>query len=258
MGKVLEIAYRNSRKSRGNTITPATSTGCFDYDPLFQCWDHSGLLTRRCNGALNHGEDSSVISSLCMFSDASAGTFNSPGSDLDSYSESVAKFGKCEDELVVLGVGLNTLMSGCPEEKLKTNQELLSGSKTRNMNQSLHSHNILVKRTNAVKFSPPPSSTGFSRDFQCHYAGCNKIYSKRSHLQAHLRRHSGEKPFVCQWPSCVWRFSRSDELARHNRSHSGIKPYFCEVCEKRFSRSDHLSKHMKIHKRDKLLTSQEK
>jgi len=84
----------------------------------------------------------------------------------------------------------------------------------------------------------------------CTYEGCPKTYSRREHLNRHIKLHMGiepDRPYYCM--DCGKTFTRKEHLLRHKRAHTGETPYPCPVaeCPKQFARKEHLKRHVRVH-----------
>jgi len=75
----------------------------------------------------------------------------------------------------------------------------------------------------------------------CLEEGCLMRFPSTEELEAHTRRHKGEKPFSCQ--ECKREYSTRQDLRLHFRKHTGEKPFPCDQCEKEFARKAALRIH---------------
>ncbi|KAJ5779021.1 hypothetical protein N7457_006741 [Penicillium paradoxum] len=95
------------------------------------------------------------------------------------------------------------------------------------------------------------SRSGKRRKYNCNLPGCGKSFAQKTHLDIHIRAHTGDKPFVCKEPSCGQRFSQQGNLKTHQRRHTGEKPFQCEICQKRFAQRGNVRAHKLTHDQSK-------
>ncbi|XP_063609183.1 zinc finger protein Xfin-like [Penaeus indicus] len=81
------------------------------------------------------------------------------------------------------------------------------------------------------------------KSHQCPYCPYNTNFT--THLQNHVRTHTGEKPYQCQY--CSLRFAQKGSLRSHILTHTGEKPHACTHCGYRCSRKNTLNAHIRAH-----------
>ena len=76
---------------------------------------------------------------------------------------------------------------------------------------------------------------------------CNKDFSKRTHLNAHLAivHEQGDLPTTTICDLCGKELSNQNSLREHRkRVHEGVKNHVCHYCSKAFAESNDLKKHI--------------
>ena len=81
--------------------------------------------------------------------------------------------------------------------------------------------------------------------FICPFKDCQKSYSLKNILLAHLRIHYGIKPYICKY--CSKSFNEKGNLKTHIRIHTGERPFKCKKCQKGFKALGQLKDHLISH-----------
>ncbi|MCJ1405139.1 hypothetical protein MMC11_008365 [Xylographa trunciseda] len=95
------------------------------------------------------------------------------------------------------------------------------------------------------------SEAKIKKTYKCDIALCAKQFYQKTHLEIHMRAHTGYKPFLCKEASCGQRFSQLGNLKTHERRHTGERPYSCEACGKRFAQRGNVRAHRIVHQHTK-------
>ncbi|KAH5493108.1 hypothetical protein HBI42_070250 [Parastagonospora nodorum] len=104
------------------------------------------------------------------------------------------------------------------------------------------------------KREEPKVSQKPRKRYQCHMPDCNKSFFQKTHLEIHIRAHTGAKPFECKAPGCGQRFSQLGNLKTHERRHTGERPYSCDICGKTFAQRGNVRAHKIVHQQIKPFT----
>jgi len=105
---------------------------------------------------------------------------------------------------------------------------------------------LLVNEDGSVK-EDKKAATKSRKRYECEFAGCNKSFFQKTHLEIHTRAHSGDKPYPCTEPGCGQRFSQMGNLKTHQRRHTGERPFSCDHCGKKFAQRGNVRAHKIVH-----------
>ena len=109
-------------------------------------------------------------------------------------------------------------------------------------------HNRRLSRSSRqVRKAPRRMTTKEEANYQCHYDGCGKLFSRSYNYKAHLETHDKNRAysFPCPVKDCNKKFVRKTDLQRHNASvHLKERSHKCQYCGRPFARKDTLRRYV--------------
>lgn len=94
--------------------------------------------------------------------------------------------------------------------------------------------------------------------YSCDHEGCDNVFNRSSHYQAHLKQHTGANElYECDINHCERVYKNKSALNIHKRKYHNfgpeLKSHMCEICGKVFKSSAVLNDHRFIHVEKSLL-----
>ncbi|CAE6408073.1 unnamed protein product [Rhizoctonia solani] len=65
------------------------------------------------------------------------------------------------------------------------------------------------------------------RYYKCLIKGCDRLFSRKSNVENHIRTHLDDKPFICSLSTCKSAFVRKGDLLRHEEIHRPSRAHIC-------------------------------
>lgn len=82
---------------------------------------------------------------------------------------------------------------------------------------------VTILRTNYRQVEEPKVAQKPRKRYQCHMPDCHKSFYQKTHLEIHIRAHTGAKPFVCE--ICCLRSCCANRMIRNARHRVAVKGF---------------------------------
>ena len=117
--------------------------------------------------------------------------------------------------------------------------DVVEVSSKSNVNQGIDDDDVYIDEGSIIVGKESGQAKEIPSKHKCEH--CNRVFTRRHNLKAHMQTHTENRPYKCS--QCSRTFRRMYDVKRHQQTHNATKPYSCKFCGKRFARADAVLRH---------------